>query len=88
MSLVIKSEVDIQLTSINDIASDNEGGEDTPTAMSSVSYWDKNKIPIFQRSVLCVRKSKQEAEGSCEQDIHHNNATKKYFGPLVLQSTS
>ena len=73
----MKSEVGIRLTSINAIASDDEGGEDTPTAMSYVSYWGNTKIPIFQSSVVCVRKSTQGVEGSCEQDIHHNNSTKK-----------
>ena len=51
----MKSEVGIRLTSINAIASDDEGGEDTPTAMSYVSYWGNTKIPIFQSSVVFVR---------------------------------
>ena len=77
----MKNEVDRLLQASNVVASDNGGGEDTPTITSSGSYWGntkRSKQEILQRRVVYV-KSKQVIGVSCRRDIHHKNTTTKLY---------
>ena len=67
------------MTSRNIVASDDGGGEYTPTVTSSGSHWSKkkrSKQEFLHIRVVCV-KSNRGAEGSRNQYLHHKNATTK-----------
>ena len=71
------SEVKRRLQVSNVVDSDDGGVKNLPTFVSLGLYWCKtkrSKQDILQRRFVFV-KSKQEVEGSLQQDVHHKNAT-------------
>ena len=73
----MKSEVDRRLKARNVVASDDRGGENTPTVTSLESYWLKTKISMqetIHRIVVCV-KIKRVEEGSQKRYVHPKKAT-------------
>ena len=73
------SEVKRRPREISSVASYDGGGENTLAVTPLGLYWGKTNRPkqvIPHSRVVCV-KSKRGAEGSCEGDVHHKNATTK-----------